>query len=129
MKCRSRLLTAAAGLMATLIATPQRAHACGGVFCRTTPLHPSGGPIIFSRSQSHVPAHIQLPFQGQAKDFAWVVPVQVNPEISVGSQSIFPALQQQTQPQYQIDWKFASGYCGFRGGPVSSPGAAGGTPP
>src|SRR3954469_9475133 len=110
MKCRSRLLTAAAGLMATLIATPQRAHACGGFFCSTTPIDQSGEQIIFSLSQSHVTAYIQISFQGQANDFAWVVPVSVKPELSVGSQSVFSAVQQQTTPQFMVDWKFDSNY-------------------
>jgi hypothetical protein len=112
-----------------LMGTPQRAQACGGFFCSTTPIDQSGEQIIFSLSQSHVTAHIQISFQGQAKDFAWVVPVQTKPELSVGSQSIFTAMQQQTQPQYQVDWKFDSGFCGgYRGGPTAG-GLPGATPP
>jgi hypothetical protein len=112
-------------LLAVLVATPQRAHACGGFFCSTTPIDQSGEQIIFSLSQSHVTAYIQISFQGQAKDFAWVVPVQVKPDISVGSQSVFSALKGQTTPQFTVDWKFDSNYCGgFRGG---FPGAQGPT--
>src|SRR3954447_17704337 len=125
MKCRSRLLTAAAGLMATLIATPQRAHACGGFFCSTTPIDQSGEQIIFSVSQSHVTAHIQISYQGQAKDFAWVVPVQTKPTLSVGSQAVFQALSQRTSPQFTVDWNFGGGYCGggVLDGPRAAPGA------
>ncbi|HXU82567.1 MAG TPA: DUF2330 domain-containing protein [Polyangia bacterium] len=122
-----RLLVAGAGLLATLIGTaPQRAHACGGFFCSTTPIDQSGEQIIFSLSQNHITVHIQISFQGQAKDFAWVVPVQRKPELSVGSQSVFTALQQRTTPQYMVDWRFeGQNFCGgFRGGPQ-----AGGTAP
>jgi hypothetical protein len=129
MKCRAPLSLAGAGLLAVLAGAPQRAQACGGFFCSTTPIDQSGEQIIFSLSQSHVTAHIQISFQGQAKDFAWVVPVQVKPELSVGSQSVFTALQQQTQPQFLVDWKFDSNYCGFRGPVAGAPSGAGGKAP
>jgi MYXO-CTERM domain-containing protein len=128
MKSRARMMMAGAGLLATLMVPPRPAHACGGFFCSTTPIDQSGEQIIFSVSQSHVTAHVQISFQGQAKDFAWVVPVQSKPEISLGSQSVFTALQQRTQPQFQVDWKFDSNYCGFRGGPQAGS-ANGGAPP
>jgi hypothetical protein len=126
MKSSARLL-AGAGLLAIFLGTPPPAQACGGFFCSTTPIDQSGEQIIFSLSQNHVTAHIQISFQGQAKDFAWVVPVQTKPTLSIGSQAVFTALQQRTTPQYTVDWRFeGSNYCGFRGAPPQA-GVPGGT--
>src|SRR5687768_17048727 len=128
MKRPASLFVVGAGLLATLTGAPRRAEACGGFFCSQVPIDQSGEQIIFSVSQNHVTAHIQISFQGQAKDFAWVVPVQTKPTLSVGSQTVFSALQRSTEPQYIVDWKFDNPQCGgFRGG-ASGP-TAGNAPP
>jgi len=128
MKRPASLFVAGVGLLATLTGAPQRAEACGGFFCSQVPIDQSGEQIIFSVSQSHVTAHIQISFQGMAKDFAWVVPVQTKPTLSLGSQAVFAALQRSTQPQFVVDWKFDNPQCGgFRGGFAN--GAGGSAPP
>jgi len=91
MKRRAHLFVAGVGLLAAVGAAPRQAQACGGFFCSQVPIDQSGEQIIFSVSQSHITAHVQISFQGQAKDFAWVVPVQTVPTLSVGSQAVFAA--------------------------------------
>jgi MYXO-CTERM domain-containing protein len=127
MKRAAQLVVAGVGLVATLAVAPRRADACGGFFCSQVPIDQSGEQIIFSVTQSHVTAHIQISYQGQAKDFAWVVPVQTQPKLSVGSQAVFTALQQQTQPQFQVDWKLDTNRCGIYP-PNAGPTAGGGAP-
>jgi hypothetical protein len=128
MKRSANLLVAGAGLLAVVIGAPRPARACGGFFCSQVPIDQSGEQIIFSVTQSHVTAYVQISFQGQAKDFAWVVPVQTKPTLSLGSQAVFSVLQQRTQPQFIVDWKLDNPQCGgFRGGPQA--GAGGSAPP
>ena len=127
MKRRAHLFVAGVGLLAAVGAAPREAEACGGFFCSQVPIDQSGEQIIFSVSQSHVTAHIQISFQGQAKDFAWVVPVQTKPTLSVGSQSVFGVLQRNTTPQFIVDWKLDNQCSGFRGPyPTAAPGAMNG---
>jgi MYXO-CTERM domain-containing protein len=103
----------------------RRADACGGFFCSQVPIDQSGEQIAFSLTDTHVTAHIQISFTGNAKDFAWVVPVQTKPTLSVGTQALFTALAQRTQPVYQVDWNFASGgFCGGFDPRTAVPGAA-----
>lgn len=129
MKILARSCLAGAGLLAfatTLGWSPGRAQACGGFFCSQVPIDQSGEQIIFSVTQTKVIAHIQISFTGQAKDFAWVVPVQSKPTLSIGSQQAFLAIQQRTQPQYNVNWT-VDGNCGF-GGPTRG-GLPGAQPP
>lgn len=121
-------VAAAAGLLGGLLTAPPPARACGGFFCQTTPIDQSGEQIVFSVTKDSVEAHILISYQGNAKDFAWVVPVMAKPEIAVGSQQLFTALQQRTRPVWGIDWTFTGG-SGFCGGFGPERGAAGTAPP
>ena len=108
---RLSLATAVAG--AALLSAAPRAQACGGFFCSQTPVDQTGEQIIFSVKKDHVTAQILINYQGEAKDFAWVLPVMVKPKITLGSAAVFRIVQQRTQPQFRIDWKFPSGsMCG-----------------
>jgi hypothetical protein len=127
MKRRTLVFTLGLSLVA-VAGGVQRAEACGGFFCSQVPIDQSGEQIVFSLTDTHVTAHIQISFTGNAKDFAWVVPVQTKPTLSVGTQTLFTALGQRTRPVYSVDWNFQSGgFCGIdtRGGaPGSAPPAA-----
>src|SRR5204863_9547946 len=107
------------------IAVPRAAQACGGFFCSQVPVDQSGEQILFSIDGNHVIAHIQISYQGAAKDFAWVIPVAVKPTITLGTRAVFQQLLQQTQPQFQVLWPPGPGSCGF--GP-SRGGVPGATP-
>src|SRR5262245_49582725 len=90
----------------SLAVAPNRARACGGFFCSQVPVDQSGEQIVFSIDEQHVTAYIQISFKGEAKDFAWVVPVATKPVISVGTQTLFTQLQGRTQPQFNVQWTF-----------------------
>jgi MYXO-CTERM domain-containing protein len=96
-----------------------------GIFCSSVPVDQSGEQILFSIDGSHVTAHIQISYQGAAKDFAWVVPVSTRPTLSLGSRAVFQQLLQQTQPQFSVLWPPGPGSCGFGGrGAAMGPGGA-----
>src|SRR5216110_1957501 len=94
----------AALTIAALAPVPRPARACGGLFCnQQIPVDQSGEQIVFSIDDEGVTAHILIQYQGSARDFAWVVPVSVKPEISLGTQQLFLALLQATQPAFVLD--------------------------
>src|SRR2546423_9625577 len=105
---------------------PRAAQACGGFFCNQVPVDQSGEQILFSIDGSHVTAHIQISYQGDAKSFAWVVPVARKPTITLGNRAVFQQLMGQTQPQFTVLWPQTRGPCNSypRGGFGHSPGAA-----
>ena len=86
---------------ALLIATP--VFACGGFFCSQVPVEQRGEQIVFSYAPDGVTAIIQIAFQGSAEDFAWVVPVNGQPEIALGPDSIFQELRWRTDPGFGVD--------------------------
>jgi MYXO-CTERM domain-containing protein len=113
-------------------AVPRAARACGGFFCGQVPVDQSGEQILFSINGSHVTAHIQISYQGEAKDFAWVVPVAQKPVISLGSKTVFSSLAQ-TAPRFDIKWPENASGCylgrgGINAGGLPTPTAAPGAP-
>ena len=116
---------ATVAVLGVLVGMSRPARACGGFFCSQVPIDQSGEQIIFSLTPNHVTAYIQISYAGAAKDFAWVVPVAAKPEITLGSQAVFQAVAQRTQPQFRTDWQGDGGYCvGLN--PHTLPGAANG---
>jgi hypothetical protein len=112
MKRRGALVLAAAVVGGILAGGARPAQACGGFFCSQVPVDQSGEQIIFSLTPNHVTAYIQISYSGAAQDFAWVVPVTVKPDITLGSQAVFQAVAGRTQPQFRVDWVGDGGYCG-----------------
>jgi MYXO-CTERM domain-containing protein len=96
---------------------PRAARACGGFFCSQVPVDQSGEQILFSVNGSHVTAHIQISYQGAAKDFAWVVPVAAKPTITLGSKLVFQSLVGPTQPSFSVLWPPSNQCGGYYGGP------------
>jgi MYXO-CTERM domain-containing protein len=96
------------------LATPGVAMACGGLFCDgppTNPLQPlpvaqNGENVVFSMTRdpaggaSHLIAHIQILYTGDAAQFSWVVPVDAVPKVEVGTDQLFIALARVTQPRF-----------------------------
>ncbi len=91
-------------LVAVGLLSAPRAEACGGFFCSQTPIDQAGERIVFGVNGSSIEAHVQIQYQGEAKKFAWVVPVQAKPTLSVGSAQLFTYLDQMTQPRFQLQW-------------------------
>ena len=131
--CGALLIAATAGWTLQLFSTPA-AHACGGFFCSQVPIEQSGETIIFGvdKEESKVTATIQINYQGEAKDFAWVIPVMSAPEISLAPQAMFQNIRWQTDPQFYLNWDDQEGGCWWDfamtedGGPTSAPNAGSG---
>lgn len=102
---RLLLLTAALTLL-----LPNRAHACGGMFCdstsTTTVVEQAAERIIFSFDGSTLDTEVQISFEGEADEFAWVVPVPVEPELYVSNDAMFTALAEATGPRYVVTTAF-----------------------
>jgi hypothetical protein len=84
------------------------AHACG-CFAPPNPSVPivqSGERIIFAMQDGVVTAHIQIQYSGDPEEFAWLVPMPAVPELALGTDELFRAVGQATQPSYQLIWNF-----------------------
>ncbi|MDB5096134.1 MAG: hypothetical protein JWM80_555 [Cyanobacteria bacterium RYN_339] len=95
-----RLAAAAAAALVLLTASP--VLACGGLFCARIPVDQTGEKILFAADGKTVTAHVEIAYKGEAKDFSWILPVPTPPTLEVGSDSLFAALRQASQPQFQL---------------------------
>ncbi|MGZ3459633.1 MAG: hypothetical protein ACXU86_14155, partial [Archangium sp.] len=66
-------------LLAVGLLSAPRAEACGGFFCSQVPVDQAGERIVFGINGNAVEAHIRIQYQGDARKFAWVVPLQAKP--------------------------------------------------
>lgn len=107
-----RAAVAAAVAVPAVLFAPRAAQACGGFFCSQQPIDQAGEQIVFAVDDGHVTATIQIAFQGEAEDFAWVIPVASKPEITVGSQALFTNLRNVTEPQWYLNWDYTN-ECGW----------------
>lgn len=109
--CLGLSVLAAAG------SAPSRAEACGGTFCDQAPpgqppmpVDQTGENVLFVMQNGFVEAHIQIQYQGDPARFAWIIPIPVEPELSVGSQVLFTNLMNGTVPTFTTTNSFQS--CG-----------------
>lgn len=110
--------------LAALAVQPRDARACGGTFCdagpQAMPVDQTGEKILFVMDEGRVEAHIQIQYDPEtdAEKFAWVVPLTVLPEFSVGSDRLFDNLLIATVPSYgfQRQNEFCGGTSGGDGG-------------
>ena len=115
---------------AALLAWPSAAQACGGFFCNNVPIDQSGEEIIFDIQNGKVEAHVSISYQGEAKDFSWVIPVHGVPTLKVGAPQFFQYVRNATQPTFQLQYD-EGGTCNafWKFGPQYEAAAdAGGTP-
>jgi hypothetical protein len=93
-----------------MLLAPGRAEACGGTFCDNTaipmPVDQRGEDILFVQDGPDIEVHVRIEYTGEAERFAWLVPLQALPEISVGSEALFAALGLATAPR----WRSQLGY-------------------
>jgi MYXO-CTERM domain-containing protein len=109
---RSLWITMAIAL--ALVSLPREADACGGTFCdvgpTSMPVDQTGENILFVMGGSYTEAHIQIQYDPEttAETFAWVVPIQLVPEFTVGSQALFTNMLAGTVPAYGFSYQFDS---------------------
>ncbi len=90
-------------LLTSLLASlPGVGLACGGFFCSSAPVDQQAERIIFvQESEGTVTSYVEIQYQGEADDFAWVVPVPEAPELDTWHGLAFNALDLVTQPQFR----------------------------
>lgn len=98
-----RSLTTA--VLAAGLALPSTASACGGFFCdNNTPIDQKAEDVVFEvdAEANTTTVHVGITYQGASEDFAWIVPVPAEPELSVGSDAMISALVSATAPRVQL---------------------------
>jgi hypothetical protein len=94
--------------------TPNLANACG-CFAAPSPTEQmvqAGERIVFEHRDGKVIAHIQIQYQGDASEFAWLVPVGAVPNLRLGTEELFTQIQVATNPQFLLS---LTGNCGSSG--------------
>ena len=86
-----------------LLLLPNPAWACGGIFCDSLqPVDQSAERIIFSFDGQMLDTEVQITYQGQDDDFAWVVPVPAEPELYESNDAFFTQLANATVPAFTL---------------------------
>ncbi len=83
-----------------LLVLPLPAFACGGFFSAQVPVNQNVERIILAVGQNSTTMYEQINYQGNASDFAWVLPVAVVPKLDTASVSLFSSLDGQTAPRF-----------------------------
>ena len=107
------------------------AWACGGFFCFTQPVDQSAERILYLQRGNQITVHIQISYKGDDTQFSWVLPLQKQPTLGIGSDSVFQILEQFTSPTYQLQWQPKDNCYGYYGcmedgGTGGGPSAGGG---
>jgi uncharacterized protein (TIGR03382 family) len=110
MKTVARLSASLLALAAPLLA-PAVAQACGGFFCQNVPVDQTGENIVFVADGTTVQAFVQVQFQGEATEFAWIIPTPSLPEVGVSSDAIFGYFAQNYRRAAYINTTY-HGTCG-----------------
>lgn len=92
-----------AAVLCTL-AAPAPALACGGFFCSSAPIDQAGETIVYGlEDDGTLTMSVQLRYEGDDDDFAWILPVVAPPELSLGSEALFDELRAATRLSFAID--------------------------
>ncbi|KIG16166.1 hypothetical protein DB30_04884 [Enhygromyxa salina] len=91
---------------------PSSAQACGGTFCDNNgglpmPVDQRGEDVLFVQDGPEIEVHVRIQYTGEAEHFAWLVPLQALPEISVGSDLLFTQLGVATAPRWLTNLEYA----------------------
>ena len=85
----------------------QSAWACGGFFCNNqgVPIEQNAERILFAVDEDAgtVETHVQIFYEGPADEFAWIVPVPANPEVSVTTDRLFAQLSSMLAPRFILN--------------------------
>ncbi len=105
------------------------ADACGGLFCNAAqPVNQVAERIIFAdNGDGTVTAVIEIQYQGPSESFAWVLPVPDGDlDIGVSSKMTLDRLDQQSNPNYQLNRVFRDECPVSRGGTMATAGSTSG---
>jgi MYXO-CTERM domain-containing protein len=115
----------------------RRAQACGGFFCNqptdpfALPVAQTAENVLFAMDRDpsgkfKLEAHVQIFYTGPADRFSWIVPVDAQPTLDVGSNVVFSTLLTATQPSFSVEWQVA-GTCKSVPAPAGGAGGASGS--
>jgi hypothetical protein len=92
-----------------VLLAPSLADACGGTFCdgaNLMPVDQRGEDILFVQDGPEIEVHVRIQYTGEAQRFAWLVPLQALPEISIGSELLFANLGAATGPLWRSNLSY-----------------------
>ena len=104
---------AAALALGTTLTPSTPAMACGGFFCSQVPVEQTGEQIIFGIDDGKITAQILINYAGEAEDFAWLLPLPAQPEITLGTMAAFQNLGWRTAPSWQLQWNTQNAQCNW----------------
>jgi hypothetical protein len=106
----------AAAVASGVAAAPRVAEACGCFAPPTVgePVVQAGERIVFAHRDGMIVAHIQIQYQGEASDFAWLLPLPSVPELRIGTEELFAKIEDATQPTFTLTRTPGDG-CGSSG--------------
>jgi len=91
-------------MMTLVLGLSLPAAACGGFFCSPAiaPIDQAAEEIVFAHDSEAgvVEMHIEITYEGQSADFAWVLPVPEEPELFLSSADLFAELAMSTAPTF-----------------------------
>jgi MYXO-CTERM domain-containing protein len=111
---RAPYVLSLAALVAALV-TPATARACGGFFCGQQPVDQTAERILFEVGPDTVTMTTQISFNGDAADFAWVLPLGEVPladSLAVFHQQALNALDANSGPVFNLPQDAACYYAG-----------------
>lgn len=98
-----------------LVSGPRAAEACGGLFCNgAQPVVQTGEGIIFvvDDAEETVEATINIQYEGEASEFAWLLPLQSAPlSVDLGHASVFNVGDLLTAPRFTLRSGGREGLC------------------
>jgi hypothetical protein len=101
---------AAAVATGLLLSSPS--WACGGFFCDlNNRVDQAAERIVFGIDNGKVETHVQITYEGDAAEFAWVVPAPAQPELFTSSQILFDALENVTAPRFTLQQSIVGDDC------------------
>ncbi|MEZ4318021.1 MAG: DUF2330 domain-containing protein [Myxococcota bacterium] len=93
-------------LAIVLSAALSPANACGGFFCnQSEPVVQKAERIVFAVDEvgGWVETHVQVEYEGPSEEFAWIVPVQAQPELFLSTDVLFSTVGGQLQPRFDLE--------------------------
>jgi MYXO-CTERM domain-containing protein len=95
-----------AGLLGIALWSPSTALACGGFFCSSSPVDQSSERIIFAlNDDATTDMIVQIAYQGDSKDFAWLLPLAEVPDpkkLATFPEQAMTSLDTGTAPQFSL---------------------------
>ncbi len=111
-------LAAALAVLSVSVLAPSPARACGGFFCSAatqSPIYQAGERIVFVKHGQRVTMHIEVRYEGEPTEFAWLLPLPEHPQgadgqplpldeaVTISSPRLFDALDAATVPQFTVN--------------------------